>query len=625
MKTKSCPIRQVTRAVLVQRIRFRSRGQILRGAALVCLLGLLSCLPASAATLLVWPGSPSPTAPYATWATAARTIQAAVDVAQAGDTVLVTNGVYATGGRAVDGTMTNRVAVTKPLVVQSLNGPEMTLIQGYQVPGTTNGDGAIRCIYLASGAVLSGFTLTNGATRRYFGDYYYREQVGGGACCESTNAVVTNCTFTGNSASLYGGAACWGTLNNSSLTGNSVELYGGGACSATLNNCMLSGNSAVSGGGGGTSGSTMNNCIITDNSARGDGGGASAGTLNNCSVSRNFAWDGGGVSAGTLNNCSLTSNSAETGGGASGCTLSNSVVDQNWAFEGGGVFNGTLDNCMVTGNVADTGGGASTATLIFCLLVENQADRAGGAYNSTLTNCTLIRNQASLFGGGAYYCILMNCILYFNDGWKGWGNHYISTLSYCCTDPLPLSGPGNITGDPLFVLGPQSANFRLLSNSPCIDAGFNAFAPGTTDLDGRPRIVGGTVDIGAYEYQGPGFGEFIPWLAQCRLATDGSADDSDSDGDGLNNWQEWLCGTDPTNPLSVLRLLLPARTSSGVMVTWSSVIDRAYFLECSTNLGANPAFSPLATGIPGQAGTTTYTDTNGPTSSPCFYRVGITP
>jgi hypothetical protein len=48
-----------------------------------------------------------------------------------------------------------------------------------------------------------------------------------------------------------------------------------------------------------------------------------------------------------------------------------------------------------------------------------------------------------------------------------------------------------------------------------------------------------------------------------------------------------------------------------------------YFLECSTNLSANPCFTPLATNLPGQSGTTTYTDTNAVGPGPFFYRVGV--
>ncbi len=468
--------------------------------------------------------SSNPVAPYGSWATAATNIQDAVDAPSVvGALVLVSDGVYQTGGRAVDGATTNRVAVTKPLTLRSVNGPGVTVITGLQVSGTVTGDNAVRCVYLTNGAALTGFTLTNGVA-----DY------GGGVLCAAASVVVSNCMLSGNSAYYYGGGAYQGTLNNCTLSGN-VSFRGGGASRCTLDNCTLSGNSAYLGGG--ASGGRLNNCTLTANSASYDGGAVFYGTLNNCTLSDNSAAEGGGASESTLNNSTLTGNSANSGGGA---------------------FGGTLNNCVV----------------------------------------------------------------YYNAAVLGVADYSYTTLNYCCTTPLPPGGSGNFTNAPLFV-DQSGGNLRLQSNSPCINAGLNAYAPAGLDLDGQPRIVGGTVDVGAYEFQAPASLLSYAWLQQYGLPTDGSADYTDPDRDGLNNWQEWRAGTNPTNALSVLRLMTPGPGPSGVTVSWQSVDTRTYFLERSTNLGVAPFFLPLSNNIVGQAGTTTLLDTNAARVGPVFYRVGV--
>jgi len=183
-------------------------------------------------------------------------------------------------------------------------------------------------------------------------------------------------------------------------------------------------------------------------------------------------------------------------------------------------------------------------------------------------------------------------------------------------------GIGNIANAPLFM-DAASGNFRLQSNSPCINAGRNADARDGSDLDGNPRIVGGTVDIGAYEFQSPQSALSYAWLQQYGLPTDGSADLTDPDGDGHNNWQEWRAWTDPTNSSSALRLLTPLVSTNGLLVRWQSVSGQNYFLERRTNLGALSGFAPFASNIVGQADTTVFADTNALETGPFFYRVRV--
>jgi len=146
---------------------------------------------------------------------------------------------------------------------------------------------------------------------------------------------------------------------------------------------------------------------------------------------------------------------------------------------------------------------------------------------------------------------------------------------------------------------------------------------GLVDLDGNPRIMGGLVDMGAYEFHSPASILPYAWLLLYGLPTDGSADYADSDSDGHNNWQEWCCRTDPTNALSVVRLLTPISEGSNLTVTWESVAGRNYFLERAPDLSSASAFRQIATNVLAQSNTTSYVDTNGMGASPRFYRVGV--
>jgi hypothetical protein len=104
------------------RIQFARVGAIL----------MLMVCHASATVLYVNVNGTSPTPPYDTWGTAATDIQTAVNAANPGDIVLVTNGVYASGSQNDEYGVPSRLAITTPVTVQSVNGPGATLIMGDQ-------------------------------------------------------------------------------------------------------------------------------------------------------------------------------------------------------------------------------------------------------------------------------------------------------------------------------------------------------------------------------------------------------------------------------------------------------------------------------------------------------------
>ena len=192
----------------------------------------------------------------------------------------------------------------------------------------------------------------------------------------------------------------------------------------------------------------------------------------------------------------------------------------------------TIRGCVFSGNAAARGGAinceGSSPIIVNCLFYDNSATLGGAIYccdysSPTVTNCTFNGNGANDYGG-AVACYsnssptLNNCVLWSDSAGSGGNEIHIyddpsnpsyATLNYCCVDSTGYGGKtGNITEnncihqDPQFV-DAANGDLHLQSGSPCIDAGDNGYVPSgvTEDLDGNPRIVNGTVDIGAYEKQ----------------------------------------------------------------------------------------------------------------------------
>ena len=323
----------------------------------------------------------------------------------------------------------------------TVNGHGVTV-----TPSGINGSNSysvVKAVNVSHTAVLDGFTVTGGkADDVSAGSPDTSGSYGGGLYAVTASAMVTGCSFVGNTAYWGGGGICGtesslvlthcvfsgnvardggGFYNDSgnplmaecSFVENTGTLTGGGlyctAGSPELSNCVFSGNRAGDGGGMHNyngSNPILTDCVFSENTAEKSGGGMAnvsgcSPELTGCSFVDNRAGDpsmGGGAMANSVSSpvislCTFSGNSAAARGGAlygysSSCTVSGSSFSGNSADSGGGVYeressgSPSFSECTFSGNTARMGGAmynlTSSPVLHACTFSENTASDSGG-------------------------------------------------------------------------------------------------------------------------------------------------------------------------------------------------------------------------------------------------------
>ena len=382
---------------------------------------------------------------------------------------------------------------------------------GISITGVTNNVTVQSCTIATNG---NNIYVSSGA-----GLYVYGDVV----------VAVTNCLFTGNSATAYGGGAyLYGrtvTLSGNRFTGNSSsQWYGGGAyCSGSgsilLNNNTFTGNSAN--GGDGTAGGLY--C----------GGGPTNVTLSgNTFVANSATYGAGGVYCSGISGSILLTNNTFTG---------TSLTYLAGGYSGGGFYctSGVTNPVTLFGNTfqnnsAPVGGGfyvsAPNINLLDNLVVKNIATNTtanalgGGIWVDAsavlnMMNNTVTGNTSSGSGGGVAYVIagvveylnVFNNIIWGNSATAGNGGDVYLTGTgkqkvFSYNDVDDLSGPKWDLAQNLIDLSPRfydpiNGDYHIQTNSPCVATGTtNVSALPATDLDGNPRVVNGKVDMGCYAF-----------------------------------------------------------------------------------------------------------------------------
>ncbi|MHC4621152.1 MAG: hypothetical protein ACYTEQ_25680, partial [Planctomycetota bacterium] len=270
---------------------------------------------------------------------------------------------------------------------------------------------------------------------------------------------------------------------------------------------------------------TIKNCIITNCNTPGSGGAVYCSwsdiIIENCTILSCYAMNNGGAiytigGDPTIRGCEMRNCYADGYGGAIYSYYSDVFVGSCEI-----VFNNVTGSYNGGGIYCD-GGYPLIANTVLGL---NNANDGGGLYtwqsNPQVINCTVSGNYAASSGGGIYVgpgttVLANNTIILYNNSASSGKQIYAADFSsyaklyYCdySNDAGDLGGVGTVNADPNCVLNynpafvdPANGDFRITTATQCRDIGCNSYitAGMTADLAGFPRIMGGTVDMGAYE------------------------------------------------------------------------------------------------------------------------------
>ena len=444
------------------------------------------------------------------------TIQAGIDAAVDGDTVLVAPGEY-----VITEPITFR---GKAITVKSEARPDETTIRMGTPADPERGSVVAFENNETSASVLDGFTITGGiGCRLWVPEESEFEWWGGGIYFNASSGTLRNCAIVQNGAKDDGGGVMVcpmssATLSSCIISGNSAkEESGGGVCcaynsSVTMNNCIITENSAQVVGGGACvafdSSMTLTDCIIADNSTEQDAGGGIGcwyGSLiiDRCTIIDNTArtWYAGGVYCGhsstILTNCLIARNTAALGGGGVACsytdtslTISNSTIWGNSGgsrWGGGGVLcrnaSATVTNSIIWGNTSPKGPEISVEDAVSTLNITYSNVAGGQPGVSVEGGCTLNWGEGNidadpLFAEPGYWADIndLNIIVEPDDPNAIW-----------------------IHGD--YHLKSEAGRWDLYSESwvlddvtsPCIDRG-----DPNSPVGDEPDPNGGIINMGAY-------------------------------------------------------------------------------------------------------------------------------